>query len=258
MEINLWPMKTFQKRKRCLLFPLLFCLLLQLGTRVVDGQEKNDRPNPAISPQPRLEQWWFARQAEKIGEFKKGDVDLLMVGDSITHNFESVGAKVWEKQFAPRKAVNLGFGGDRTNHVLWRLDHLPKPKTAPRAAVVLIGTNNICWGSDQPLEAAVGVQAVAKKLNQMFPEMKILVLGVLPRRRKLDHPHRKEIIELNAALPGLLKGIPNVRFRDIAKFFVDEKGYLPEEMMPDTTHPSEKGHQVWADAIKEDLDQMLK
>ena len=59
---------------------------------------------------------------------KEGEYELLMVGDSITHNFESIGEKVWKKHFEPLKALNLGFGGDRTNHVLWRLDHLPKPK----------------------------------------------------------------------------------------------------------------------------------
>ena len=106
----------------------------------------------AIVPAPRISEWWFARQAEKIGLMSKGDVDLLMVGDSITHNFENekVGLKVWEKYFVPLKAINLGFGGDRTEHVLWRLNHLPVLKEAPKGAVVLIGTNNICWGSDTP------------------------------------------------------------------------------------------------------------
>ena len=117
--------------------------------------------NPAITPQPRIVEWWFARHAKKIGAMSKGDIELLMVGDSITNNFETVGAKVWKKHFEPRKAINLGFGGDRTNHVLWRLDHLPKLEKAPKAAVVLIGTNNICWGSDTPRQAASGVQAVA-------------------------------------------------------------------------------------------------
>jgi len=182
----------------------------------------------------------------------------LMVGDSITHNFESVGKQVWEKSFAPRNAINLGFGGDRTNHVLWRLDHLPKRKESPKAAVVMIGTNNICWGSDQPREAALGVQAIAKKLHMDYPDMKILVLGVFPRRRKLDHPHRKQVMELNAALPGLLTTIPNVSFKDIGDQFLDENGFLSEEMMPDTTHPSEKGHQVWAAAIEANLKEMLK
>ena len=238
-------------------FYFLTVVLRLVGPGDAVGQEA-DPDNPAVTPQPRLEEWWFERHAKKIGEFKKENVDLLMVGDSITHNFESVGKQVWEKSFAPRNAINLGFGGDRTNHVLWRLDHLPKRKQSPKAAVVMIGTNNICWGSDQPREAALGVQAIAKKLHMDYPDMKILVLGVFPRRRKLDHPHRKQVMELNAALPGLLTTIPNVSFKDIGDQFLDENGFLSEKMMPDTTHPSEKGHQVWAGAIEADLKEMLK
>ncbi len=159
--------------------------------------------------------------------------------------------------FEPRKAINLRFGGDRTQPVLWRLEHMPKLKKAPKGAVVLIGTNNICWGSDTPKQAAEGVQAVARKLKDLYPEMKILVLGVFPRRREPDHPHRKQINELNSYLPELLKGMKNVTFLDIGPRFLDEKGFLSKEMMPDTTHPSEKGHEIWAKAIEPALKQML-
>jgi lysophospholipase L1-like esterase len=190
---------------------------------------------------------------------KDRKIELLMVGDSITNNFDKggPGEPVWEKHFAPLHALNLGFGGDRTNHVLWRLEHLPALKTPPKAASLMIGTNNICWGSDKPKQAADGVQAIAKKLNSLYPEMEILVLGVFPRRRNLDHPHRKQIIELNSYLPNLLEDIPNVTFLDIGEKFLDEKGFLSQEMMPDTTHPSEKGHEVWATAIAPKLKEMM-
>ncbi len=227
----------------------------------VEGVEapaaKAAKPNHATIPAPRIAEWWFARQAQHIGLMAKGDIELLMIGDSITHNFESIGKEVWKKQFEPLKAINLGCGGDRTQHVLWRLDHLPKLKKAPKGSVVMIGTNNICWGSDKPKQAAEGVQAIARKINSIYPETKILVLGVFPRRRKIDHPHRKQIIELNSYLPALLKGIKNVKFMDIGPKFLDDKGFLSKEMMPDTTHPSEKGHEIWADAIMGELKKML-
>ena len=213
----------------------------------------------AVVPAPRISEWWFARQAEKIGLMSKGDIDLLMVGDSITHNFENekVGLKVWEKYFVPLKAINLGFGGDRTEHVLWRLNHLPVVKKAPKGAVLLIGTNNICWGSDTPKQAAEGVQAIARKPKEIYPDVEVLILGVFPRRRNLDHPHRKQINELNSYLPELLKDINGVKFLDIGPAFLDENGFLSEDMMPDTTHPSEKGHEVWAEAIAPELKRML-
>ena len=222
--------------------------------------------HPSTNAQVRLASWWFTRHAEKIAEIEAANdpkkdkkIELLMVGDSITNNFdrEGPGEPVWAKHFAPLNALNLGFGGDRTNHVLWRLDHLPALKTAPLAASLMIGTNNICWGSDKPKQAADGVQAIAKKLNTMYPEMKILVLGVFPRRANLDHPHRKQIIELNSYLPDLLKDIPNVTFLNIGAKFLDEKGFLSKEMMPDTTHPSEKGHEIWAGAIVPTLKKMM-
>jgi beta-glucosidase len=137
------------------------------------------------------------------------------------------------------------------------LDHLPKLKKAPKGAVVLIGTNNICWGSDTPRHAAEGVQAIARKLNRTYPEMKILVLGVFPRRQRPNHRHRKQIIELNSYLPELLKDIKNVKFMDIGLKFLDDKGVLSKEIMSDGTHPTEKGHEIWAKAIEPELKRML-
>ena len=228
--------------------------------------KEETQEHPSTSSQVRLASWWFDRHAEKIAEIEKANnpkderkIELLMVGDSITNNFDKggPGEPVWKKHFAPLNALNLGFGGDRTNHVLWRLEHLPQLKTAPLAASLMIGTNNICWGSDKPRQAADGVQAITRKLNAMYPKMKILVLGVFPRREQLNHPHRKQIIELNSYLPDLLKDIPNVTFMDIGKEFLDDNGFLSREMMPDTTHPSEKAHEIWAQAIIPKLKEMM-
>ena len=98
---------------------------------------------------------------------------------------------------------------------------------------------------------------VANLPIKIYPEMKILVVAVFPRRRELTHPHRKEIIELNSYLPKLLKDIPNVSFIDIGPKFLDAKGHLSKEMMPDTTHPSTRGHEIWAEAIVPTLKQMM-
>ena len=241
----------------------LVVIALSIATAHAAGQQVEPATSApkhkSVIPAPRIADWWFARQAEKIGLMSKGDIDLLMVGDSITHNYENdkVGLNVWKKHFVPLKAINLGFGGDRTEHVLWRLDHLPVLKKAPKGAVLLIGTNNICWGSDTPRQAAEGVQAIARKLKEIYPDMNVLVLGVFPRRRKLDHPHRKQINKLNSYLPDLLKDMKGVTFLDIGPEFLDEKGFLSKEMMPDTTHPSEKGHEIWARAIAPELKKML-
>jgi len=208
-------------------------------------------------PKPRVSGWWFLRQSKHIDQMAKGKFDVLMVGDSITQNWETQGKEVWEKEIKSLNAINLGFGGDRTEHVLWRLDHLPKLKTSPKVAVVMVGTNNICWGRDKPKYAAEGVAAIATKLRTIYPEMKVLVLGVFPRREKPTHRHRAEILELNGYLPGLLKGMKGVTYMDIGQNFLDDKGVLSKKIMPDGTHPSPKGHQIWADAMVPVLKKML-
>lgn len=250
---------------RILCIALIVLLTQFLSPLFVNGND-DEQGHPSTTAKVRLASWWFSRHAEKVAEIeaandpkKDKQIELLMIGDSITHNFDKggPGEAVWDKHFKPLNALNLGFGGDRTNHVLWRLEHLPVMKSAPKAVSLMIGTNNICWGSDKPKQAAEGVQAIVRKLNKMYPKAKILVLGVFPRRRNLDHPHRKQIIELNSFLPELIKEIPNVTFMDIGKEFLDDQGFLSEEMMPDTTHPSEKAHEIWAQAIVPTLKKMM-
>ena len=210
-----------------------------------------------MTPATRIEKWWFALHADKVGEMEEKDIDLLMIGDSITHGFDSVGAKVWQEYFVPRKAINLGAGGDRTQHVLWRLENLPKPKKDPKGAVLLIGTNNVGWGSDTPKQAAEGIQAIVLKLQKLYPTTKILVLAVFPRRAEPDHKFRKQINEINSLLPDLLKVLNNVRLLDIGPKFLDEKGVLSKEISPDTTHLSDKGFEIWAKALDPELKQLL-
>jgi sialidase-1 len=223
----------------------------------VEAKPATEAKHQAVTPAPRIEKWWFALHAEKVGDMAEKDIDLLMIGDSITHGFDSVGAKFWKEVFEPRKAINLGFGGDRTQHVLWRLENLPKPKKDPKGAVLLIGTNNIGWGSDTPKQAADGIQAIVHKLQQLYPTTKILVLAVFPRRVNPDHPHRKQINEINSLLPNLLKDLKNVSLLDLGPKFLDENGVLSKEIAPDTTHLSEKGFEIWAKAIEPELKKLL-
>lgn len=223
-----------------------------------EAKPATEAKHQAVTPAPRIEKWWFALHAEKVGDMAEKDIDLLMIGDSITHGFDSVGAKFWKEVFEPRKAINLGFGGDRTQHVLWRLENLPKPKKDPKGAVLLIGTNNIGWGSDTPKQAADGIQAIVHKLQQLYPTTKILVLAVFPRRVNPDHPHRKQINEINSLLPNLLKDLKNVSLLDLGPKFLDENGVLSKEIAPDTTHLSEKGFEIWARAIEPELKKLLE
>ena len=133
----------------------------------------------------------------------------------------------------------------------------------PKAVVLMIGTNNTGLERDgktarnTPAEAAIGVTAIVKKLRAKFPEAKILLLAVFPRGEKPDHPQRKQVAEINAAIAKLDDG-RNVRYLDIGQMFLAPDGTLPKDIMPDFLHPNEKGYEIWATAIKEPLAAMLK
>ncbi len=212
----------------------------------------------ALTPVDRKDEWWSKRHDANVAQMEKGDIDLLMIGDSITHGWDNADPsknykKVWDSYYSHRKPINLGFSGDRTEHVLWRLDRLPLDKISPKAAVLMIGTNNVGHGSSSPKETADGIKAIVEKLEKQYPEMKIIVLNVFPRSEKPDDPLRKAVNEINSYLPELLKGKENVTLLDINHVFLDADGILPKSIMDDRLHPGALGYELWAEALEPDL-----
>ena len=123
--------------------------------------------SPAVVPTPRADMvwsWgdrgetWMGRFFANVQQVQNNDVELLLIGDSITHGWETTGRAIFDKYYAHRKTVNLGFSGDRTQHVLWRLIHGQIGDISPELAVVMIGTNNS--NSDTPDEIAAGIRAI--------------------------------------------------------------------------------------------------
>lgn len=222
------------------------------------AQDKKAEPNP-LRPQPKSnEAWWMQRHQKFLDRTKQGDIGLLFIGDSITHGWEEHGkdgkegaAEIWERHYAPRKAANLGIGGDQTGHVLWRLDNGEVEGISPRVAVVMIGTNNVPPG-DSPEDIAAGIKAVVEKLREKLPETKVLLLGVFPRGEK-PNPMRDRIKDINERISKLDDGGKHVKYLDIGKNFLDEDGTLPKEIMPDFLHLSPKGYRIWADSIEPTL-----
>ncbi|MDR1385413.1 MAG: GDSL-type esterase/lipase family protein [Planctomycetaceae bacterium] len=204
----------------------------------------------ALIPQDRnKEDWWKNRFVEKVEQMKKGDIDLLLIGDSITHGWEGH-KQIWDKFYADRKTLNFGFSGDRTEHVLWRLDNAPMDAIHPKAITIMIGTNNIGHGSSQPKDAADGVLAIVQKLQKLYPDAKIFVLYVFPRDEKPDGRLRAKVNEINAYLPKLLANLNNVVLVDIGYLFLQEDGTLPKSIMPDSLHPNDDGYVVWGNAVE--------
>jgi len=199
-----------------------------------------------VVPVPRGEDWWTQRHASMNERVKQGNVDLIFIGDSITHGWESGGKAVWDQFYAKRNAVNLGIGGDQTQHVLWRLDNGNIAGISPKLAVIMIGTNNA--GGNTPEEIAAGVEAIVKKLRDKLPQMKILLLAIFPREEK-PGAIRAKLIEVNKLIAKFDDG-KMVNFLDIGSKFLEADGTLPKSIMPDALHPNDKGYQIWADAIE--------
>ena len=183
-----------------------------------------------------------------LDHVRQGRVDLLFIGDSITQGWEDQGRRVWEAYYGHRHAVNLGFNGDCTEHVLWRLQHGELTGIAPKLAVVMIGTNKAGFRQDPPADTAAGIQAILTTLRTRLPHTKILLLGLFPRSQSADDPLRR----LNAAVNDRLRAYadqPQVSFLNLNRRFLDDRGRLSQELMPDALHPNERGYRVWAEGM---------
>ncbi len=207
-------------------------------------------------PAPVQADWWSKRFEEKNEILKKGDVDILMIGDSITHGWEGAGAEQWQKYYGDKKAVNLGHGGDQTQHVLWRLENYDFSSIHPKAAVLLIGVNNT-WGRDrEPKNIALGQRRIVEKLRATFPEMKIFVLRIFPCTNREG---QQELIDsINELTPYYMRDFDNVEVLDIGKVFLNKDGVLTKEIMPDLLHPNAVGYESWGAAMYFKLEEATK
>jgi lysophospholipase L1-like esterase len=209
-------------------------------------------PEKTTEPVPRPGNWM--NQHEKFLErAKQGNIDLLFLGDSITAGWNGSGKEVWQRSYAPRNPANFGIGGDRTQHVLWRIENGEVDGIKPRVAVLMIGTNNS--GQNTADEIAEGVKLNVQRLRSKLPETKVLLLAVFPRGQK-PGPVRDKLGEVNEKIASLNDG-RMVTYLDIGKQFLNDDGTISKEIMPDFLHLSPKGYQIWADAIEPTLWKLL-
>jgi lysophospholipase L1-like esterase len=217
--------------------------------------------NTATNPVPR-DAHWLARHEGFVKEAQKGGIDILFLGDSITDFWRSRGSNVWNKYYAPRHAANFGISGDRTQHLLWRMEHGELDGIHPKVVVLLIGTNNTGKERNSNTirntvpETIAGVEEVVRELRAKLPESKILLLAIFPRGT-LEDPQRAQVAVINTVLARLDDG-KRVRFLDIGPKFLEADGTLSRDIMPDRLHPSAKGYEIWAEAMEPTLDEMLK
>jgi lysophospholipase L1-like esterase len=220
--------------------------------------------NTAIVPEPRtFPTNWMARHEALVQQARRGGVDLLFLGDSITEgwHWDTGGLKLWKSRYEPRRAANFGIGWDRTQNVLWRITHGELDGLKPKVTVLLIGTNNTGNEDDgKPRnttpEIIEGVAAIVRELRARLPETRVLLCGIFPRGTK-DDPIRAQVRDVNAGLARLADG-KAVKFLDLGAKLLEPDGTLSKDVMPDLLHLSEKGYRIWSDTLEEALAGMLK
>ncbi len=203
--------------------------------------------NTAIEPVSKADNAnWMARHQAMNDRAKQGHVDLIYVGDSIVELYDKQGKDTWDRYYAPRNALNLGISGDRTEHVLWRLDHGNIDGISPRLAIVMIGQNNGSHNTAE--EIGAGVTAVVQKIRAKLPTTKILILAIFSRREKPTE--ERDVLAKASLISAKLADNKTIFYMDITKIFLRPDGSIPAELMPDFEHPSEKGYRIWAEAIE--------
>jgi lysophospholipase L1-like esterase len=211
--------------------------------------------NSAVTPVPRTDEWWVKRNNEYNTLAKQGNVDLVFLGDSITEHWAVEGKEIWQELYAPRKAVNLGISGDRTQHVLWRLDHGNVDGLSPKLVVLMIGTNNSNGQDNTAEEIADGIVAIVKKLRDKLPESKVLLLAIFPRSQHPD-AQRAKVAKASQLASKIADG-KSVYYLDIGQHFLNPDGTISPEVMPDFLHLTPKGYRIWAEAIEPKLRELL-
>lgn len=222
--------------------------------------KKDNKAAPADKPDPRD----VPRHQQFLKIVEKGEGDVIFLGDSITQGWEGAGKKAWADTFAPFKPVNLGIGGDRTGHVLWRITEGKEiAPLKPKLAVIMIGTNNT--GVHTAEQIADGIKAIIDELRKQKPEMKILLLGVFPRGGGIK---KEDTVAPPEKLNPKIKAINDIIskyaddkmifYKDIGKEFLNAEGGLEKKIMPDLLHLSPAGYEIWAKAIKDDVAKLVK
>jgi lysophospholipase L1-like esterase len=199
---------------------------------------------------------WVGRHAALLERAKKG-ADVVFLGDSLTQGWEgSDGAAAWKKHFEPLRAANFGAGGDRTQHLLWRVTvGRELEDVRPMVIVLQVGGSNLATNSADDI--VEGVTAVVAAVGRQKSEARVLLLGLLPRGARADDKFRDKIKAVNQGLAKLDDG-KRVRYLDAGAKFLDKAGDLVEGLMPDGLHPSAQGYAAWAEAIRAPLEEMLK
>jgi len=239
----------------------LVVLLLAVNSIAAEPPAVTKPSDPTVAAPKEGNEKFFKMHESFLQRGKEGPIGVLFLGDSITEGWGKA-PEVWNEFYAKYQPANFGIGGDRTEHVLWRIENGELDGIKPKVVVLMIGTNNSATHTAKQIAAADS--KIVEEIRHKLPDSKVLLLAIFPRGpRKLadggfdDGVERmKRIDAVNVELAKLDDG-KTVRFLNInEKFLVD--GKIPDDVMPDQLHPNAKGYQIWAEAMQPLLDEMMK
>jgi beta-glucosidase len=233
----------------------IICSVLWLGSC---SREPTDQysirlgSNSAITPVSVADEWWHKRHQAILERIRQGDAGMIWIGDSITCRWEN--NDLWNYYYAKYKPINLGFEGDRTQNVLWRLQNGEIAGINPRLAIIMIGTNNS--GCNTGEETGEGIIAICQKLRHDLPNTKILVLGIFPCDPNI-RSFRRQNNDRASFIASTVADNKHIYYRNINEHFLDKDGNLSKDIMPDYLHPNVKGYQIWANAINPTISKLM-
>ena len=240
---------------------ILFCFLAAALSVAATPEQLRMDVNTAVLPAEKLENDgydWYQRHAAVLAVRDQINPEIVLIGDSITHFWggepKSIcrGPKSFAETFAGLRVLNLGFGWDRTQNVLWRLIHGGFAGLKPRWVVLHVGTNNTSGTgnarANTPDEIAAGIKAICLKIQELSPDTRILLMAVFPREEKPEAARRKTIAEINRRICVLHDG-KRIFYADIGPKMLQPDGTLSRDIMNDFCHPTEKGYEIWGAEI---------
>lgn len=241
-----------------------------LGDRVAAAIRRHiplvKRVNTAVIPMGKLEKdgYGWEERHEAILKIKAEiNPEIVLIGDSITHfwggqpdggKMGNRGSETWQRLFGQRRALNLGFGWDRTQNVLKRLELGELDGLSPKAIVIHIGTNNLAGTvnarSSSPEEIVAGISAIIEQAQAKCPSAKIILMAIFPRGKTAADPKRAILQDINTRLAAGPAKQPGVTYLDITSKWLEPDGSISKDIMPDALHPNQKGYAIWADALQ--------
>lgn len=237
--------------KKIMFFASILTIILLCGCNSVTTCSKATTPTSEMYA-TNWRKFWGPRYMEKVKFTYENaqKIDMVFVGDSITHNWESAGKDVITEELSKHTILNLGFGGDRTQHTIWTTSQKEIwQQINPKLITLMIGTNNIGWHESDAAATLEGIKIILANLRKNAPNAKILLFAIFPRGNDSTDKFRPQINVVNAALPSLADG-ENIIFVDINDKLMNSDGTISKDMMPDYLHPATPGYKIWADAIK--------